>query len=307
MGFILAFISCDSVFEDDLALTAVEINSPPDNAELESATVLFNWDSVPEALTYNIEIISPAFDTENPDYFWDSTLTEFSFSSQLEIGAYEWRVKALNSSSETCFSESNFSIISNDDISAISPEITYPEEGSFINEETLVVSWEEMEEANEYLVKIYLVVLGVVSEEPTWSQITSLNSVSGTLDEGSYLLNVQGTFEGQNSLISEANFTVDRTSPTQPELLFPLNETINGGENITFTWTSGTDQLSSTFDSLFIYTVSPSVLVFSEAGENSYILSADELNPGNYDWSVITYDLAGNINESEVSIFSISE
>lgn len=106
---ILLYGCSDIVRVEDITDETVNILAPTNNAILNSIDVTFNWGSIEEADEYNIQIANPTFE-EALQIVTDSTLTATSFSKTLEIGSYEWRVKAVNSAYETDYTTQSFTI-----------------------------------------------------------------------------------------------------------------------------------------------------------------------------------------------------
>lgn len=301
------YASCDAVFEDDLSGVVVDLAIPADGAQLGNSIVQFHWDSIKEALEYDFQLVTPSFSDSTAYFITDTTLSEFGLTRVLGIGEYEWRVKAINNSSESCFATSAFSVTELSNISGLTPVITAPEEGEFLNDEFIGFSWDTLPNASEYLLHVYDYT-GQVKGDEVWSDIASEPMASEALDEGRFLFEIQGNNSGiQLSQIASSSFIVDRTSPSEPQVGNPNNQNFLLSDVIQFDWTSGADVASVVHDSIFIYTISPSQLVFSDSAESEFELPASDLGNGSYDWSIKTYDEAGNCSESIVQLFSIGE
>ena len=101
--------SCTTFFEKSIANNRVILDAPGANALLNSYNVLFHWQPVPNALSYELQIVTPSFDSIN-SYVLDSTIKSIQFPFTLKPGRYSWRVMAMNGSSNTAFSTFNFKI-----------------------------------------------------------------------------------------------------------------------------------------------------------------------------------------------------
>lgn len=108
--FLLIFLSnCEAIFVEDISDKAVVLLAPTENATVSAGTVQFNWQSVPDATNYELQIATPTFLNAN-QILIDTLITNTSFSKSLEIGDYEWRVKAINSDYTTNYSTNPFSV-----------------------------------------------------------------------------------------------------------------------------------------------------------------------------------------------------
>lgn len=301
------FSSCDAVFEDDLAKECIEQNDPPNGAVLGNSNVSFSWDEVDEALSYEFKIADPSFSDPNRIIALDSTLSASGLTHQLYLGDFEWSVQAFNSSSETGIAISSFSVNGEGDITNQSVSIVSPESGVVQAEASVEFEWEEMNGAQDYTIRIYSY------ENETQGELIEIVSSNETeenvsLSEGVYYWTIQASNGGsQLSQLSSAIFTVDLTAPSFPELSSPNDETFSGSEDILFSWVSGEDLLTSTVDSIFVYSESPDELVFSEEVTSVYTMTAGILAAGNYEWNVTTFDEAGNYASSNSLIFEVNE
>jgi len=101
----LAFImialgSCEELTQADLTNKQVNIFSPVDNLVTTSTTNTFAWDPVAGAAKYQLQIVSPKFDSV-VRFVIDSSFTNSVFTYTLTPGIYQWRVRATNAGSQT--------------------------------------------------------------------------------------------------------------------------------------------------------------------------------------------------------------
>jgi hypothetical protein len=103
-------VACDDIIEvEDISNTAVTLLAPSDGVVLNTTTLTFSWENVEDAETYHIQIATPTFN-EALQIVTDSTLTSNSFTTTLNVAAYEWRVRAKNSGYETAYTKQGFTI-----------------------------------------------------------------------------------------------------------------------------------------------------------------------------------------------------
>jgi hypothetical protein len=104
------FLACDDIIEVvDISGETVKILAPTNDAFLNITDVSFNWQSIEEAEEYNIQIATPSF-AGALQILTDTTLSTTSFSKTLDLGSYQWRVKAINSGYETEYTTQSFTI-----------------------------------------------------------------------------------------------------------------------------------------------------------------------------------------------------
>ncbi len=111
----ITFFSCEEIImEKDISKSEVVLVAPTNNAQFYSTGVTFTWDIVADATEYQLQIATPNF--ANPlQIVLDTTIKENSFTQQLLIGNYEWRVRAKNSAYSTNYASRLVSVVSDVD------------------------------------------------------------------------------------------------------------------------------------------------------------------------------------------------
>jgi hypothetical protein len=109
--FIIGFcLSCNDIFEINLAGTKVELLAPTDSLHTTLGSQRFWWNYRSGALWYELQVVSPNF--SNVSSVRLDTLIEINhFQLSLQPGVYHWRVKALNGSSSSEYSENVLTIL----------------------------------------------------------------------------------------------------------------------------------------------------------------------------------------------------
>jgi hypothetical protein len=93
---------CKEVFEKSLDKTNVVLSAPVDNLVSDSAAQTFYWQPIDSGINYELQIVSPRFDSI-VRFLADTTMLTTVFPFSLTAGQYQWRVRAFNSSSTTVF------------------------------------------------------------------------------------------------------------------------------------------------------------------------------------------------------------
>lgn len=100
---ILAAGSCKEIFERSLDKANVTLSAPANNVVSDSATQTFYWQPVDTNINYELQIVTPTFDSA-VSLIADTTVNANVFSITLAPAQYQWRVRAFNSTSSTVFS-----------------------------------------------------------------------------------------------------------------------------------------------------------------------------------------------------------
>lgn len=116
------------LISNDLTTQQVALLSPQENRYTNSNNVFFNWQGISSATTYDIEVIN----TTNGQMAYNANnLTETSVNVNntnfTQDAAYQWRVRAVNATSQTPFATRTFFI---DTVNPNQPQNTTPANNS---------------------------------------------------------------------------------------------------------------------------------------------------------------------------------
>lgn len=288
--------SCDDFIEKDLETEIVKIMAPADSSTISTTTVTFWWESIEGALEYNIQVVSPSF--KQVQKLWaDSIVTGDKLMLSLVPGNFEWRIKALNGSSETSFVTAAFSIDSTLNITNENIILVSPGNGAITNKLQQVFRWNKLYSANDYNFRITN-----AAGESLEDIITLKTEASHEfLTDGVYTWSVRGQNEISNTLYSSFTLQIDTQTPEAPILNTPLNNAVVP-DDVSFSWTRAHDTGSALYDSLYVFSdISLTNKKLSvKLDQTSY---EDSFEAGIYYWYVKTCDAAGNIGDRS-SVFS---
>jgi len=103
-------VACEEVFyQKDISEIPLTIVAPADSVIVDTVAVLFSWMPVKEASKYHLQVVTPGFDNAS-QMLVDSFTVKTSLHKELTVGDCQWRVKALNSISETAYTTGSFTI-----------------------------------------------------------------------------------------------------------------------------------------------------------------------------------------------------
>lgn len=101
--------ACEAVFIEDISNEKVSLIAPSNGVELLINELNFNWNAVEDAKSYQIQIVIPNFENSS-QIILDTIIDQTTFNKELIVGAYEWRVKAINSEYYTGYTTNSFTI-----------------------------------------------------------------------------------------------------------------------------------------------------------------------------------------------------
>jgi len=306
----LLIYSCDDVFEEDLTDDVIILLTPINNDTSTIQSQLFKWEVTDEAVKYRIQIVSPSF-ASTQTILLDSTITTTQIYFSLEPGTYQWRVKAINYSSESEFSAPYTIVI--DTTSNLSNQLVVlnsPTSSADINDTLPSFSWQSMGIADSYNI--------VLKSGTNWTtgsvlinDTITINIYSSlvSLNEGQYMWGVRAI----NSLSYSTSFNqrilnVDLTNPPKPVPSSPTNSSSQTQGLINFSWTRPADggtYNSSRYDSLYVYSDTAMTILEGKYYSVNTNFSVNINQDDTYFWYLIGFDEAGN-NSDTSNIFSFT-
>lgn len=283
--------------EKDISKSEVILVAPTNNAQFYSTGVSFTWDIVTDATEYQLQIATPNF--ANPlQVVLDTTIEENSFTQQLPIGNYEWRVRAKNSAYTTNYATRLVSVVSAADFQNNTVVLNTPVNNLITKSVLQNLSWQSIIGATGYQVQVYDGNNTVISDQT----ITTAN-LNYTFTEGSYFWKVRASNGTQQTLYSSRAILVDTTIPNTPVLTTPTNTSTSTNTSVNFQWNRVPVAGSVEKDSIFIFTDAALTVVKLKKEANSPFTTTLEL--GTYYWYAKSFDQAGN-RGAKSSVFSFT-
>lgn len=284
---ILCFVSCEEIlYVDDISKKEVVITAPANNAVLSFSGVTFSWETVENADKYHLQIAAPSFSSAQKIVL-DTLVTKNSYTQQLNIGKYEWRVKAVNSAYETAYTTNNFEILNNDDFQNNTVVLLTPNNNLVTKIPLQKLSWDPIIGAVKYQLQILDENSTVVKE-----QFTEAALINYTFDEGKYTWKIRASNGSIQTLYSSRSILIDTKAPNTPVLSNPINASTTADTSINFQWSRTSIAGSEEKDSLYVYTESALTnLSFKDKAVSPYNKT---LSKGSYYWFVKSFDEAGN-------------
>jgi hypothetical protein len=281
-----AFYSCVIIEEENIEYSRVIALAPADSATVTNQTVTFWWSEIEGATQYEMQVVSPTF--SNTLQLWvDTVVTDDKFTFTFSPGTYQWRIKAANGAYETRYTIYNFTIDSTSDLSNQTVLLVYPEENDTTNQTRITFQWSPLLNATDYRFEL---------SEPDFNGTILLDvnlftdTITYTLDEGSYSWRVRGQSVSSNTVYATRSFTIDTTSPSAPVLNAP-DDNAMVSDTVNLQWTRSNDAVA---DSVFVYPDSTYsvIIVNSKTSQSTYSFTGTIGN--SYFWRVKSIDGAGN-------------
>lgn len=300
LSFFLLFIlfSCEEILlVDDISDKEITLVAPVNNAALFSTGVSLSWNEVENADKYHLQIAKPNF-IAPIEIVLDTLVSKTSYNQQLNIGRYEWRVKAVNSGYETAYKTRAFEILNNDDFQNNTVVLLTPSNNLITKNAAHKLSWQSIIGASEYQLQVYDGNNSLVKE-----QSTSTTSIDYTFSDGSYSWKVRATNGSKVTLYSTRTILTDTKMPNTPILSSPVNASSTTATSINFQFNRTSISGSIESDSIYVYNESALTnLNFKDKASNPYNKT---LAKGKYYWYVQSFDEAGN-SSAKSSVFNFT-
>lgn len=235
----IGLASCSDFFEKPIAGHVPELLSPGENAETDHYSQTFRWNPLPYALQYRLQVASPSFDSVR-FYYADTTVTTPHVQLTLAPGKYEWRMKAINGSSETEYVKRSLRIHES--------ELNYqtvlqlsPKDGYFTNSFRQEFNWQGIYSANFYRIQLDTVSFSD-DAMPLIDRVTQTTSISIHLTgENRYYWRVRAERDATQSRWSEVRtFVFDVSPPSAPIPSTPLDKA-SVARPVRLTWSESDD------------------------------------------------------------------
>lgn len=104
LGLLCFLNSCDEQLDRDLSKVNVTLLSPANKIITSDTLQTFYWEAVDSLVTYQIQIVSPQFDSI-AKLIVDTVISKNQLKLNLNPGLYQWRVRVLNNTSSGPFSQ----------------------------------------------------------------------------------------------------------------------------------------------------------------------------------------------------------
>lgn len=292
------FYSCEDILlEKDISREEEVLVAPVNNAQFFSTGVTFTWETVPYATKYQIQIAKPNF--ANPmQIVLDTIVTTTTFTQQLPIANYEWRVRAVNSAYSTNYATRLVSVVSDVDFKSNTVVLSTPANNLITKTTMQSLSWQPIIGATTYQVQVYDGNNNVITDQTITS--TGLNY---TFLEGNYFWRVRASNGTQQTLYSTHAVLIDTIIPNTPLLFSPANASTTTNKDVSFQWSRIPISGSREKDSIYIYTDNTlTVLKLKKEVSSPY---SSTLGLGTYYWFTKSFDQAGNVGNNS-TIFSLT-
>ena len=296
----LILVSCEEILlEDDISNEVVQLVAPYEGAQFNSTGITFTWNPIENGTQYQIQIARPNF-ASPLQMITDTTIDTTSFTTQLNIGQYEWRVRAVNSGYSTPYSTRSFTVADNEDFQNNSVTLSSPSNDIITKLASQNLIWQQVIGATGYRLEI----VNNTTSTIIFEQDQTSTNYTYTFPEGNYQWRVRATNGTQNTLYSSRSLLIDTTIPNTPTLTAPANQSNFPDNDVIFQWTRTPVAGSTEKDSIYIYNnQSLTNLTYKNLQTSPYNTST--LNDGTYYWYVKSFDEAGNISQQS-TVFSFT-
>jgi len=304
LGLILAFNSCNAIFENDITKDKVNLILPQNGQVFSTNQVNFKWQELEGAINYRIEIVSPSF-SNLENFILDSLVSGDTYSFILNPGEYQFQLRGENSGYQSLYTGPySITIDSISDLTDKTLSLSSPVENYYTNNTNIICNWIELYAADTYEFQLREGSDFLLSTTPIHNK-TDIYSITYTipedyLEEGEYSWGVKGHNQNSSSDFTSSNFSIDLTSPNDVILVIPLDDATTTSSTVVFKWNSGVDTgiakspVSTTIEIYKDVDFTDEYEIIDNITTDSLELT---LTPDEYWWRVYAVDEAGNESE----------
>lgn len=286
--------ACKDIIEPDLKKNTINLISPVNGYNSQTANVTFWWDEVKYADKYHLQVVKPSFSSVQA-LMLDTNVTTNKFTYSFGSGSYQWRVRAENGSSQTAYVTQSFSVDSTLNLSGQVMALLSPSDNFITNTYKQQFKWYPLSNADDYRFEI-LSGASTIYTNATYTKDTLTYTFTG---DGTYTWRVKGQNVQSSTPFTTRTIVVDAAAPNTPTLLLPNDQdstTFAIGTKtkatINLSWDRGTVSGSAITDSVLVYQVpATSSFIYKSTTSTTY---SDSLPVGKYYWKIRSYDAAGN-------------
>ena len=313
VAWLLLLAACNDFVERNLSKSTITLLAPGNGATLSNPLVIFWWDSVPSAVKYEIQVVSPNFSNINYLVVDTAILGGTQFTYGVSPGKYQWRMRAINygSSTNLCAPDS-FTVDSALNIAGQTVQIINPVNNfgtSYVtNQLSVNFNWSPMPYATQYLFSI-----SGGSPFISYHGDTSSTNVTYSFTScGTYTWSIQAVNSNSASATSSYTLYIDTIHPVVPVATSPANGAVTplSVNSVTFRWGS-----QSLEPGLGAIAIADSLYVFNDASLDTLFWAARGSNSGTsltdsgfvaghtYYWLISAMDTAGNRSTTPVPYY----
>jgi hypothetical protein len=243
---VLMMASCgNEIIDANLDKKTVNIITPSPGYFSSTPRINFTWEPVNGATKYHIQVVKPSF-AAIQQILLDSMVTKNNFNYLFSFGKYEWKLTAMNGSSNSADSYATFSVDSGLDLSKKKVLLKYPKCDSISNTSKIVFQWLPIDNALRYTLEIFQVGGSLVDSK---SNITTPSYTYTFAAPGAYQWRVLAQNDVMSSMYPQFyNITIDNSTPLPSTPTPPVYDDA-ASNPVVLKWTRDKSAIG---DSLFI-------------------------------------------------------
>jgi hypothetical protein len=294
---IMLFSCSEIIFEKNISEKSTTLIAPMDNAKFYTTGVTFTWEALPDATKYQLQIAKPSF-ASPLQIILDTSITATTFTQQLPIGQYEWRVRAINAAYSTSYSSRFIDVVNNSDFASNVVILSSPIDNLITKTALQSLTWQPILGATGYQVQILDGSTTVVND-----QTITATTLSYTFLQGNFQWRVRANNGTQQTVYSSRSVLLDTTVPNTPVLSTPANASTTAVKDVSFNWNRTSIVGSVESDSIYIYTNNAlTALQLKNVATSPFNTT---LTTGTYYWFMKSFDKAGNTS-AKSTVFSFT-
>ena len=200
----LLVVSCSDFLEDDITDDDITLLTPTTGIISTQNAQQFIWESLEGASGYEIQIVTPSFDSIISFVAKTDLGNQTQFDTTLLAGMYEWKIIGYNSGFEVESSTYQFQIMEDTVGSLVGQSVNLiaPDDNLFTNDSTVTFLWQSLPKALTYSIQV---------ADPDFSNSTFIFVDEETMEDNYTATLTEGTYRWRVRAVSYTHLTLPTT------------------------------------------------------------------------------------------------
>lgn len=291
--------------------SVVDVIAPADNLATPGNAIVFWWNELDGAQTYNLQIVKPTFNAV-AQLILDTNITGNKFNYTFNPGAYQWRIKGVNAGGSTAFITRTLIIDTTSNLNLVTVTQVAPLNKLVTPNNTITFSWNPTQKTNYYEIELKSQAtnsITTISNITTSSYTYSFSVATGSEEAYTWKVTAYNTLTNTHTLNNTLrSFKIDHKIPFPATNISPSTYSMSIRDTVYLHWTRNLsspdiqyDIISLSDDSTFSYALGTKTITTGSSVKINDGIYTYTNTPKAVWWTVTSVDSAGNVSPKVLS------
>ncbi|NQT25749.1 tandem-95 repeat protein [candidate division KSB1 bacterium] len=271
---------------------AFALISPAQNAVVELMPT-FEWQATTDALS-GLDHYDLFIDDVQVEAFIYTTSHTLTLAQQLSEGPHTWKVRALDAAGLVRFTETRNLTAMEDQDPPATFSLSSPANNSWTVDTTPAFSWNGTTDSGTGLMKYQLVVDGLTNQDNIASGTTTISSTTLSAGDRNWYVNAVDSAGNTRKSTETWTIRIDNVPPSTFNLSSPADNSWQNDATPVLSWNGSTDSGIGLEKYILIVDGNTAVDPVASSSASVTLPSAQALDEGTHNWTVIAEDELGN-------------